>query len=51
MDQQGVPLHRYERCPTNSPTPEETPLAKQADVGKMLKDMQQHGAIEESESP
>jgi hypothetical protein len=26
-------------------------LTKQADVGKMLEDMQQHGVIEESDSP
>jgi hypothetical protein len=36
----SVPPYRYAGGPTDSPTSEETPLAKQADVGEMLEYMQ-----------
>jgi hypothetical protein len=43
--------YRYWRGPTESPTAEESPLAKLLEVGVMLDKMQRHEVIEESDSP
>jgi hypothetical protein len=51
MDQQSVSLYKYGRGPTDSPTPRKLPLAKQAEIGKMLDDIQHRGVNEELDSP
>jgi hypothetical protein len=46
-----VPPYGYRRGPTDSPTPERHPLAKQVEIGEMLEDMQPPGVIGASPSP
>jgi hypothetical protein len=45
-DQRSVPWYRYGRGQTDPATHERLPLAKQAEVGEMLADMQQRGVVE-----